>query len=251
MPDPTPPKTVLGRALAVVDAVARARAPVRLCEISASTGLPPATTHRLVAQLTGQGLLARSADRYRIGRRLFELGARAQEERTLRECALPYLEDLLAVTQSVVHLAVLDGTEVLYVERLAGHDPPPSPSRVGGRNPAHCTGVGKAILAFSDEGIVRTAIERGLTPVSGRTIVMPDLLLTQLEGIHAEGVAYDLEETRLGLVCVAAPILDAERQAVASISVTERTTRRDPETLAPAVRACARAISRELRSDRS
>jgi DNA-binding IclR family transcriptional regulator len=203
----------------------------------------------LVKELTGWGALERTEEiQYRLGRRLFELGSRVPTARALRDIAMPFLEDLHYVTGSIVHLAVLEETEVLYLERLAGHDPAPAPSRVGGRNPAHCTGVGKAMLAYSNDQLVMRSVLRGLKPLTGRTIVVPQLLVKELTEIRRSGVAVDREEIQPGLTCVASPILDANGQAVAGVSVSDRVTQLKPNAVIPALKACARGISRAIQS---
>ena len=244
-----PPKSVLARGLLVIDCIGGSAEPLRLHEIADRTGLARPTAFRLVKELVEWGALERSADNeYRLGRRLFELGSRVPAARALRDLAMPFIEDLHTVTGSIVHLAVLEGTDVLYLERLAGHDPAPAPSRVGGRNPAHCTGVGKAILAFSSDRMVMRSVLRGLEPRTGRTIVVPQLLVSELAEIRRSGVAVDREEIQPGLACVASPILDARGEAVAGVAISDRVTSLKPNSVIPALKTCARGISRTIRS---
>src|SRR5882757_2772111 len=144
--------SVLGRAVAIVSAFNSDDESVKLSELARRTGLPKATVHRFLQQLCGLNLTERTAAGYRLGLRIFEIGMREPVSRDLR-AAVPILGDLRDATHETVHLAVLDGSEVLYVEKLVGHHGPPLHSRVGGRLPAHCTAVGKALLAFGPKDV--------------------------------------------------------------------------------------------------
>jgi DNA-binding IclR family transcriptional regulator len=158
------------------------------------------------------------------------------------------MEDLYEATKETVQLAVLDESEVLYVEIISGHRKVATPSRRGGRMPAHCTALGKAILAFSDD-VGRAWIERH-SPLETRTawtLADPAALARELQDIRRAGVAYDREESTPGLVCVAAPLLSADGTARAAMSVSMPARGRiTPAQVAPAVRTGGRALSREL-----
>ncbi|WP_344989837.1 IclR family transcriptional regulator, partial [Tsukamurella soli] len=137
--------SVVRRVSALLAAFRPDEVAVGVNELARRTGIPKASVSRLVAELVEEGLLERSGGRVGLGLRLFELGERASRRRSMREVALPFLADLRAATGQTVHLAVLDGAEVVYVEILRGRDGPWLPSGVGGRLPAHATGVGKAL----------------------------------------------------------------------------------------------------------
>lgn len=216
-------------------------------ELARRTGLPKTTVHRLTGQMVEHGLLERAGRAVRLGLRLFEIGQLATRQRGLVEAARPLLADLREATRNTVHLAVLEGTEVVYLDVLRGPDAPRLPSRVGGRFPAHATGVGKAILAFSGPETVERVIGTGLPRVSPRTITSPVTLRRQLARIRDETTAYEREESGVGTVCVASPILDRSGHAVAAISISGWVNRMRVERLAPAVRTTALTLSRTLR----
>ena len=209
-------------------------------ELARRSGLPKSTTHRLVGELCRLGLLESTRDGIRLGFRLFELGELVPRHRGLRDAALPFMEDLMEATHQRVHLAVLEGVEVVYVQILG--------SRFGGRLPAHATGVGKAILAFSPPSVVSARMEAGLPRLSPRTIVMPGALTRELATIREQGVAYDREESSPGIACAAAPVFGMHGVVVAGLSVSGRTGQIDVEKIAPAVRTAALALSRRLRT---
>ena len=219
-----------------------------ISELSRRTGLPKSTVHRLSADLVRLGLLEQIGPRLRLGIRLFELGQLVPRQRTLKEAALPFMEDLREATRNSVHLAVLEGIEVVYVEILLSRGSRSLPSRVGGRLPAHATGVGKAIMAFSPVEVVTARIEAGLVRLSPHTIVTPGGLTRELATIRSEGVSYDRQESDLGIVCAAAPVFGADGAVLAGMSVTGRAERLDVKRMAPAVRTAALALSRALAS---
>ncbi|WP_067672067.1 IclR family transcriptional regulator [Nocardia miyunensis] len=216
---------------------------VGLSELARRTGLAKPTVHRIAQDLVAARLLAASPGGYRLGRGLFELGMRAAAERTLLEVAVPFLQDLFARTQETVHLGVLDGDEVVYISKIGGHRQARSPSRVGGRMPLYCTAIGKALLANSDQAAIAGILAGPLPRRTPRTIVAPGLLRAHLAQVVEQGVAYEYEESALGIVCVAAPILNADDQPLAAISVTGPATRFRPDAHAASVRAAAAGVA--------
>src|SRR5438874_986197 len=147
--------TAAGKLLALLDAFGPEQPDFSLAELAVRSGLPKSTTHRILAALElWRGVERSVSGRYRLGIKFFELGGLVPDRLRLREVALPYMEDLLATTREMVHLAKLDGTDVLYIERLVSHRSVRSPSRVAGRVPATPPGVGPALLAFRPPGVV-------------------------------------------------------------------------------------------------
>jgi IclR family acetate operon transcriptional repressor len=238
--------SVLARAYAIVSAFNSDDESVKLSELARRTGLPKATVHRFLQQLCLINIVERTAHGYQLGMRLFELGMRQPVSRDLRAAAVPILGDLRDATHETVHLAVLDDAEVLYVEKLVGHHGPPLASRVGGKLPAHCTGVGKALLAFGPKDVAEAVLRGPLRRLTPRTIVLPGPLSRELAKIRREGVAYESEESAVGVVCAACPIMGPEGIAVAAISVAGWAHSFDPLRFAPAVRTAALAVSRQL-----
>jgi len=243
--------SAVSRVVAVLSAFEVGDGPLGISELARRTGLPKSTMHRLVNEMSQQGLLDRVSEpsAFRLGMRVFEFGETANSQRHLRDIAIPYMADLREATGQTVHLAVVDGTDVVYIQILRSKDAPRLPSRIGGRVPAHATAVGKAILAFADEGTINRVIEHGLATVGPRTITAPGILLRQLARIRSTGVAYDLEESAPGGVCAASPVLDRNGRAVAAISVSGWSGRLNVRRIGPAVRTAARALGREALRD--
>src|SRR3954463_6291640 len=176
----TPGATVTSRALALLGAFDEHHRRLSLTDLAERAGLPLPTAHRLVAELVAWGALRRTdTGGYVIGRRLWDLGLLAPVQTGLRELASPYLHDLYGATLATVHLAVRDGTEVLYVDRLAGHASVPVVSTIGSRLPMHATGVGKVLLAHAPPA-VQAEVLANLTRVTPYTIVQPGTLRRQL-----------------------------------------------------------------------
>ena len=213
-------------------------------EIARRSGMAKSTTHRLSVELVRLGFLERSPGGLRIGLRLFELGQLVPLRRGLRETASPVLADLHAASGATVHFAVLDGAEVVYLEILSGDSR--LPSRVGGRFPAHATAVGKAILAYSPAPVVRALVDAGLERRTPHTIVMPGALRRELSAIARRGIAFEHEESALGVTCVACPVFGPSAQVIAAISISERGAGSTVERFAPAVRTAALTLTRQL-----
>lgn len=244
-----------GQAVSVVDRVSRLldaypadQADLSLAQLSRRSGLPKSTAHRLLAELEGIGFVERHAGGFRLGMRLFELGQLVPRQRTLRDAAVPFMEDLREATRQTVHLAVLDGVEVVYVEILRQPNQPALPSRVGGRMPAYCTGVGKALLAHADPAVVAAVVAGGLPRRTPYTIRSPEALYRQLEEVRRTGTAHDHEESGLNFACTASPVTGVDGRVVAALSVTGRLPMLQTDRTAPAVRTAALALSRALRN---
>ncbi|GAA1239490.1 IclR family transcriptional regulator [Pseudonocardia alaniniphila] len=245
------PNSVLGRALTLLTAFHPGDGDLSLAELCRRTGVSKPTAHRLLQELTAWDIVERTAHGYRLGMRLFELGQLAPGQRSLRETAAPFLADLFEATHETVHLAVPDDTEVVYVHKIDGRHGPTVASRIGGRMPAYCTGVGKALLAFAPPGRLAAVVAAGLPRRTPRTIIAPGLLEKELARVRERAVAEEHEESTVGIACVAAPVLDADGTAVAAVSITGWANRLDTTRLAPAVRTAVLGISRSLMPDRT
>lgn len=241
------PDTVAGRMFALLGAFTPTDHALTYAELSRRTGLAKPTVHRLVHQMAEHGAMEILPQGVRVGMRVFELGQLAARPRSLREAAAPFLADLFEATAQTVHLAVSDGHDVVYVQKLESRRGPALGSRVGGRMPAHCTGVGKALLAHAPAEKVQALYDRGLRRHTPRTVVAPGLFERELQRIRDTGVAEEHEESTVGVACVASPVFDGQGRAVAAVSITGRTHHIDPARLAPAVRTAALGISRSLR----
>jgi len=246
---PVDDRSVAARLFAILDAFTApsTATSLSLTAISQRTGIPLSTTHRLVAEWVKWGGLARQDDgRYSLGMRLWEVGVQTPTARNLRTIALPYLEDLYETTREHVHLAILDGRDALYVEKLSGHHAVRVISRVGGRLPLHSTGVGLVLLAYAANDLIQAYLGATLQRFLPQTVTSPDALRKRLAGIRTQGIAYMSEEMTAGSSSLAAPIRDRTGQVVAAISIVTRTAPQPDPEHERAVRIAAQGVSRAL-----
>lgn len=235
---------MLARAGTILDAFDAGSPVLRLSELAARAGLPKSTVHRFAEQLLDLGWLERAAGGYRVGIRLFEVGGLADRRNRLRDKALGHLHVLSVSTGCAAHLGVLDSGEVVYLEKLPIRGLT-IPTRDGGRMPAHCTALGKVMLAFAPPAETERVIGAGLEARTEATIVDAGRLRTELDTIRSRGVAYDREEACRGVSCVAAPIRGAGR-AIAAVSATGWTQRFDFAAVEVMVRRTALAVWDEM-----
>ncbi|MCA2244676.1 IclR family transcriptional regulator [Mycobacterium sp. WUMAC-067] len=207
------PTAVIDRISLVLDAF-DGPGRLTLAQIVRRTGLPRSSAHRMLERLVQLRWLRRSGRDYELGMRLVELGSLAVHQDRLVRAAGPLLGELHRATGLVVHLAVLDGADVVYLDKVGDRMIGAIPTRVGGRQPAHCTAVGKAILAYRDE---ETDIDLGAR-LTKYSISSAPQLAAELAKVRAHGVAFEREESLLGFGCVAAPI-GCPGEAVAAVSV--------------------------------
>lgn len=236
--------SVLLRVASLLDAFREGEVVLSLSQLVERSGLPKSTAHRLAEQLTSIGWLERDVFGYRIGIRLFEIGGLAERYRTMRERALPHLQRLCSKTGLAVQLGVLDGADVVYLERVLVRGFT-LPTRSGGRQPAYCTALGKAILAFSSEEHVQLAVAAGLVPRTAHTITTAAQFARELERIRTDTFAVDREESYAGISCVAVP-LRGSGTAIAAISVSGPPSRVSADQLAPVVRGTAIAVWQDV-----
>ncbi len=190
-------------------------------EIARSTGIAGSTVFRMLKFLTDNGWLLNIDRRYILGPALIRLGNCAQNQNLLQHIAHPFLEKLADSTTETVHLAVLRGSKVFYIDKVEGTRSLRMSSLTGSFSPVYCTGVGKALLAFQEakiqEEFFRNAVLERFTP---NTITSVDELKKELAQIVENGCAIDNCEHEYGVFCVAAPIIDPMGSAIAGISIS-------------------------------
>jgi DNA-binding IclR family transcriptional regulator len=242
-----PGVTVTSRLLAIVGAFDERHRSLSLSELAPRADLPVTTTHRLAVELVaGHALQRREDGRFEVGRLLWDAGLLAPVEGRLRQVAEPFLHDIYAATLATVHLAVREGDEVLYLERMMGRASVPIVSSVGSKLPMHCTGVGKVLLAHAPAEIQNRVFAR-LTRITPYTIVAQPVLAAQLERVRRDGVATTSEEMTLGACSLAVPVSRASDQNVAAaIGVVVPNLKRDRQRLLGALQVAARGIGRLL-----
>ena len=220
--------------------------------ISKSLRLAPSTAHRLVASLAAHDFIVQDSGtkRYRLGMRVFQLGSNVAARFGVRSAALRNMELLAEESEETVNLGVLVKYELFYLEKIQNNDPIRIELQVGHAVPAHCTSMGKAILAYMpptklDVLLSKVTLERK----TSRSITDMKTLKKELAVIRQRGYAFDNSELIEGVSCVAAPILTSEDVAIAAISVAGPSYRMDPEKISsiiPMVRKAADRTSQEI-----
>lgn len=241
-----PGASVASRVLGLLGAFDAGHRHLTLSDLARRADLPLPTAHRLVAELVEWGaLVRRPSGEYVVGSRLWDLGLLAPVQSGLRDVASPFLNDLHAATLATVHLAVRDGLDVLYVDRLSGHASVPVVSRVGSRLPLHATGVGKILLAHAPDAVQDQVLGR-LTRITPYTITQPGRLRDELRRVHREGYATTSEEMSLGACSVAVPVRTAKDDVVAALGIVVPSLKRDRARLMSALQVAALGIGRSL-----
>lgn len=240
----------VGKALDLLDLVARHAAPMRFSDIQAESPHPKATLHRLLQTLVSQGMLSydHDAHTYSLGLRLVQLAHKAWSQSSLAPHARPYVDALARLTAETIHLAQMVSGQVLYIDKRNARDPVEMFSQAGKVGPGYCTGVGKAILAHLGEAELKLAIaQQSFHRFTPNTLTDAALLGRDLEEVRVQGVAFDREEHEPGIICIAAPILSDRVGVLGALSVTTTTARHDLADLVrwkPALKDTARDIAK-------
>jgi len=243
----------VGKALDVLEMVSAAGRPVRFSDLLAQAPYPKATLYRFLQVLTHQGMLGYDAERqtYTPGMRLVRLAHAAWSQSSLAPLARPHLDQLSADLGETIHLAQLDQGQVLYVDKRNAARPVEMFAQAGKVGPAHCTGVGKAMLAHLDDPALEAALSRqSFHRFTDTTITTPGALRAELAAIRARGHAFDREEHEPGIICVALPILSEAGRVIGALSVTSITARNTLASMAelvPRIRQTAGEIAQAAR----
>jgi DNA-binding IclR family transcriptional regulator len=214
------------RASSILDILGQNPQGISIRELSTKIKLPKGTTHRLLSSLFYFGYVRQDPKtrNYLLGLKLVELGQLLLGQLDLRKEAEPFLRDLTERTKETVHLVVLDRNEIVYIDKVETEQNSSGlkmASRVGLRNPAHSSAVGKVLLAhFPEEELKNFIKEKGLAKRTENTIIDPTQLKDHLKLVRAQGYAIDDEENEKGIRCVAAPIYNEVGKTVAAISIS-------------------------------
>ena len=242
--------TAAGKVLAVLATFHRDRQSQTLSQIARHAGIPLSTAHRVVSELAEWGALERSPDgQWHIGLRLWEVASAAPRTQILRDVALPFMQDLYEATHENVQLAVREGTELVFVERIAGHRSVELVTMVGLRFPLAATGMGRVLLAHAPREIRDVVLDHPLQAFTPYTITDPEVLRAQLNGIRREQVVVSDRQLSESTLAVAAPVrmgvTGPVHAALGVVVAAERTTDR-VRTLRRPVLLAAQGISEAL-----
>jgi len=243
-------ESTIARAVRIFTAFNADETSLQVSEIARRTGLHVATASRLVAELTAHGLLERGPGReVRVGVRLWELASRASPTLSLRDAAMPYLEDLHAVVGHHAQLGVLDGEDVLFIERLTARDAVINYSRIAGRLPLHISSSGHVLLAYGPPELRERVLGRPLKRYTDATTTTPEELQAALAETRRRGYALLPGHVHEEAAGVAVPVRNALNEVVAALSVIVPNDGR-AQAHVPVLMAAARGVSRNLRGSR-
>lgn len=243
----------VGKALDVLDRVAAFGRPVRFSELLETSPFPKATLYRLIQTLTSQGMLRFDQDRgtYAPGMRLVRMAHAAWAQSSLAPIARAHLDALSGIVGETVHLAQLDGGQVLYVDKRNAARPVRMYSDAGKVGPAYCTGVGKAMMAYLPEPTLDVVLgQQSWHRFTDTTIRDPEAMRVEIDAIRAAGFALDREEHEPGIHCIALPILSRGQQVLGAISVTSQASRdtlKKMERHLPHMRRAVEQIAGDMR----
>ncbi len=241
-----------GKVMAVLDLVLSSEEPLRFTDVLHRAGQPRGTLHRQLGHLVAEGLLVVGPDgSYAPGLRLLTLAHRSWSRNSFRAVAEPHLVRLHQATGETVHLGVLSGRDIVYVDKVEGRQSVRMGSQIGKTSPVYCTGIGKAAISLLPEPAFE-ALVAGLAFVrhTAQTLATPEALRQEIAAIRTQGFALDQEEHETGIRCVAAPIRAEAADLVAGISVTGpayRVSLAQLQAWSPVVRAAAADIARDWR----
>jgi DNA-binding IclR family transcriptional regulator len=239
------PSSMVDRVVLILSVFERSSEALTAGQVSVRSGIPRSSVQRILQQLVSARWLMRHDDGYALGLRMFEIGSLVPHRSRIASVARPVIRELRERTGHVVHLAVLDQHDVVYLDKVGGAFADTLPSRVGGRFPAHCTALGKALLAYSPAATVSEYLATGLRRRTQASLATPAELEVAIAGIRSAGYAIERGEAVPGVACAAAPIRSFD-EVIAAVSVCGPRDQVRPQEVRPLVLWTAAEISRHL-----
>jgi DNA-binding IclR family transcriptional regulator len=237
----------LDKALCILELLARSRAGLTLPDLVDQSGLAKSSVHYLLVTLERRGYVHRNerAGRYQLGMKLFSLANSALSGLGLRQKSAPHLAALRMKTGLTVHFAILEQNEAVLISKHDGQSGSKLATWVGKRMELHCTGLGKALIAFLPaaeiDGIIQS---HGLGRHNENTISNPKRFREELERVVRMGYALDDEEDERGMRCIGAPIFGRSQRPVAAVSIAGTTSEIVPENISYLVAELKRTAAR-------
>ncbi|MGF0313317.1 IclR family transcriptional regulator [Rhodococcus sp. IEGM1428] len=243
-------ESVLARGVRVIESFALDDRTLTVTDIARRSGLHIATASRLIEELVGAGWLEREGRNLRIGVRLWEVVSRASPTVGLRQAAMPFMEDLHAVIGQHTQLGVMEGGEVLFVERLTAPDAVVNYSRIAGRLPVHASSSGLVLLAYSPQEQQERAISGPLKVFTDQTLRTSRELRTVLAEVRRQGFAFCAGHIYPETTGIAVPVRNSDQTVVAALSVIVPNDDA-ARSLIPALQAAGRGASRVMSTSAS
>ncbi|MCF8175955.1 MAG: IclR family transcriptional regulator [Burkholderiaceae bacterium] len=218
----------LVKGVELLNQLVRAGAPCRVSELARLTGLNPSNVHRTLQTWSHLGFVAQDADTgaYHCTLRMFEWGCRVADGFDVRRVAREHLVRLAQSTQEMIHLSVLDGAEIVYLDKIDSPQPVRAYSEIGGRAPAHCVATGKVLLAYAGEVALAT-LPSPLPRPTSKSVRDVVALRVQLAAVRRTGYSINSEEWRIGVSGLGAPVFDQQGRAIAAVGLSAPSARLD------------------------
>ena len=241
-------KTVV-KSITLLERLAEANEPVGVTELSKILGFTKSNTHRILQswQYLGYVQICPNSGKYKMSLKIWEIANQVIDKLNLREVALPHMRELLEMFNETVHLSVLDGAEVIYVEKLDSNQPVRAYTSIGGRAPVYCVATGKVLLAHKTEETIAEAA-KNMQQFTANTIHTCQSLVSEMEKIRKCGYSLNLGEWRSSVCGLAAPIRN-RTEVIAAIGISgpiERLGKKTLTSFAPEVVEAANKISSQL-----
>lgn len=242
----------LTRGLNILEALSRAEGGLTLTDVAQRVALPPSTTHRLLATLEKMGYVYQAGElgRWNVGLQAFAVGSSFLASRDFVAQSHPYMRRLMEQSGETANLAILDGTEAVFIDQVQCREMMRTIVKLGSRVPLHASGVGKAIFAsLPDEQIDAILKVKGLPRITANTITSPETMWASVRVIRQRGWSFDDEEHLVGTRCVAASVYDEHAEPLGAISLAGPVSRLTDERirqLGPIVAHVAEEITRRL-----
>jgi DNA-binding IclR family transcriptional regulator len=246
------PSVAVERALAILEAVAQEPEGLSNADLSRTLKIPKSSASYILRTLEKQAYLNRDAatGKYRVGLKILSLSRGALSGLDVREVALPIMRNLMEKTNLTCHLAILDGPEAVYIEKVEPQGFIKMDTWVGRRMRVHATSVGKALVAYiAQERLEKILADRGMEKRTAKTITTPARLLKDLEKVRTQGYAIDDEENNLGARCLGAPVFNQHGGIEASLGLSGTTNQVNAQTIPRIVehlKDAARHLSMQL-----
>ena len=214
----------IDKALDVLEFLSANDLEIGIVEISKQLNMGLSTVHRILATLKSRNYIIQNPKtaKYRLGIKLFELGCEVQSTKNLIKMVRPYLRELSRITNETANVAILEDKEVIYLDTIESSETLRTEIRQGTRTPAHCTALGKCLLAFLTDSDFEQLYRRDeqITSLTPQSISSWSELKRELNKVKEQGYALDLEEYKIGIHCVGVPIFNGKGEAIAAISIT-------------------------------
>lgn len=221
-----PKLTAVDKALVVLNCVGRlsSQGEVRMADLVEASGLQRAVVHRSLVSLKNYGLVKQDGHGFQLGGKILELASFAFSNMDIRRLAKPIMQQFSDLTAQTIHLALRDHLEVVYIDKIESRQEIVLASAIGWRGDVHCTALGKAMLAYSEQSVREAMYAKALVKKTDQTLTVKEQLEAELTTVRECGYAIDDRENENEIRCVAVPILDQQGLAIAGISVSGTVT---------------------------